>query len=779
MFMVKLIYNKISCIGDIKMSLKIYNEALFIANVKCGVNVFTGSGFSLLKNAKGKKLFDQYELKDALCNKFNFDNKNDYSLDELCELILHENSEKDFNDFLKKIFTVNEYNLLYDNLLKLKIKSFITTNIDNLFQCIIEKSKYYSINDVSFYGLSKESDYIIDFLPLHGSVTQETKLLFTKSQIAAAGKIYDKYFDVFKCQIRKRPTVFLGYGFKDSGIMNMLLPEMENNRSNIWIMCLPEDKKSIDYFERLGYNLIIGDTESFLNWINISIEQDEVDDERIDKTYFSKYLIPTQTNNFEKISIENYYQKAICNWNNILNGHPAETHYINKIRNIYLENKDRTLIVTGISFSGKSTLAMQIALQMQQLENSVMFIDNLFENEARHLVERIHGKSCLIILDNFTNDIQALNILARQKNIRVIAFSNDYFFEISKHLIDNEYLKVDISELNQDDINHIYRKVPYNIKKNYIVKRDDKEKFSMIELMHGILKNPYSEKSVKLLLERLKEKSSHAFEIFEISVYLCINQSLLSMDALISYTGIYNEKLYKYISDINSLLNSIDVPLIEDLGDQDYYSIRSKVFAHYSNICLIKYFNSHYKKVIEKFIYNLNPYSIYRVNLFKKKAFDAEFIYSLFGSNADKLYDHIISIDYGPYAIQQAALYQLRKKKYVKAFALIDKAKSMAPYNFSIKNTYAVILFENNVGLRTEEALNQCKESMSILTECLNNDKRKKYHAIRYGEFSLKLSNYYKCKDYIEQALTWLKDVEAVEGSDREIQKLMSQLVSI
>lgn len=761
------------------MSLKISSEALFIANLDSGINLFAGSGFSLLKNDKGKKLFDQFELKEALCKKFKFDNSNDYTLDELCELIVHENSVKEFNDFLRKVFTVNEYNPLYDNLLKIKIKSFITTNIDNLFQRIVAKSKYCTLNDVTYYGLAKESDNVIDFLPLHGSVTKESNLLFTKSQIASAGKTYEKYFDVFKCQIRKRATIFLGYGFKDSGIMNMLLPEMENNRSNIWIMCLPEDRKSIEYYERLGYNLVIGNTEEFLKWVNENIKGREINQDNIDKTFLNQYLIPSQTNNFEKISIENYYQRGICNWNNILNGHPAETHYLNEVRNLFLENRERTLIVTGISFSGKSTLAMQVALQMQHLENSVLYVDSLLENEAERLIDQIRGKQCLLIFDNCTNDIRALNLLVLQKNINIIAFSNDYLFEISKHLIEVEYKRIDICELDQDDINHIYQKIPFNIKKNFNIKRNKSEKFSMIEFMHSVLKNPYSEKSVKVLLERLKEKSKHAFEIFEISIYLCINQSLLSMDALISYTGVYYSKIHKYISDINSLLNSIDESIYQDLGNQDYYSIRSKIFAYYSNICLIKYFKNHYRNVIEKFIYNLNPYSIYRVNLFKKKAFDAEFIYSLFKDGADDLYDHIISIDNGPYSIQQAALYQLRKKEYDKAFALIDEAKCLAPNNFSIKNTYAVILFENNVGIKTVEAFNQCKESMSILSECFNNDKRKKYHAIRYGEFSLKLSSYYKCKDYIEQALSWLKEVETTEGADREIKRLITHLSSI
>ena len=58
------------------------------------------------------------------------------------------------------------------------------------------------------------------------------------------------------------------------------------------------------------------------------------------------------------------------------------------------------------------------------------------------------------------------------------------------------------------------------------------------------------------------------------------------------------------------------------------------------------------------------------------------------------------------------------------------------------------------------------KQAMQILEQCYENDKRKLYHAQKYSEFALILSEQYEIDDYLEMALKWL--VEMTENDQIE-----------
>ena len=116
----------------------------------------------------------------------------------------------------------------------------------------------------------------------------------------------------------------------------------------------------------------------------------------------------------------------------------------------------------------------------------------------------------------------------------------------------------------------------------------------------------------------------------------------------------------------------------------------------------------------------------------------------------------------------------MKFKHYKEAFADIDHALSLAPNNFSIQNSQAIILFEANKYDYSETALNSLKEAMSILRDCYNNDKRKIYHSQKFAEFAIILQEKHNCKDFIEDAKKWI--LETIQEQGENISKKTKEL---
>ena len=114
-----------------------------------------------------------------------------------------------------------------------------------------------------------------------------------------------------------------------------------------------------------------------------------------------------------------------------------------------------------------------------------------------------------------------------------------------------------------------------------------------------------------------------------------------------------------------------------------------------------------------------------------------------------------------PYVLQQGALYLSSKQKYQEAFDWIDKAKNLTnDRQFSIRNSHAIIMFEANYNIDTDEAKEQLDRSMEILHKCFNDDMRKTFHAKTYADQALRYYrkyNNHKSIEYLQQSLVWLE----------------------
>lgn len=218
----------------------------------------------------------------------------------------------------------------------------------------------------------------------------------------------------------------------------------------------------------------------------------------------------------------------------------------------------------------------------------------------------------------------------------------------------------------------------------------------------------------------------------------------------------------------------------QEIYNQNYFSLRSTLFTKYAHIIAVSKFKNDYGKVIKKFVQEMDPCLIFKNHVFRRSAYDANLFFDIFDENGDEIYEEVYKNTPNAYTLQQWALYKAKTKRFSEAFSDIDIALHMQPNNFSIKNARAIILFEANKDKKTMAAKKSLEESMDILSECYQSDKRKVYHAQKYAEFALSYLNIYDDNRYIEQAFVWLTELIKNEDSmSRKTKNLYGKLKKI
>lgn len=738
------------------MSMNIDNEGLFKAALTNGINLFTGSGFSKLPY-NGVSLPDASELEEELCDRYGINKKYKGNLEKICNLI-NIKSKSDLQGYLRKKFTVNGYNSLYDVINKINIKSYITTNIDNLIQCVFSNSTRYYLHDVVSLGASKNEAAAVIYIPLHGDVNNiDSNLYFGEAELSTVANDNADLFEAMRGCLKKHPTVFLGYGFHDNSVMVFLSKLLIDHKYDIWVMCLSSDDNK-DYFRELGCFVIEGTIEDFLNYIDtidITAQTDVCENKPNMK--LKRYALPDR-NDMTAITREQYFENCVTDWYCCAYDYPIRTKYYNEVREVCQNNKN--VIIVGIQLSGKTTLLMQMALNSNS--NLNYYIKEVTKEQVAFFKKQLKGKMATVFVDNCCLDAEASRILMKATNIRFIGVADGFSYESAAHLMsDCRYEVVNISQLSDTDAHKLYEKLPQHIKMTPFryTDEDEEDDISMLEFLELNLHNKITKDSVRKILHKILQKNKRAFEIIAITVYLEKNHSALSNDILISYLG--NES-YEYIKGIINVvkeyLRDVDVRLENDDLDQDYYLMRSKIFLNYASLVLIKDFGRNYASVIKKFITTVSPYKIYHYYIFKRTAYDGRFFHEIFGKDGDTLYKKIYDFERNAYTLQQRALYNSCRGEFQQAYAYIEEAVRLKGNNTSIQNTRAVILFEANKNKDDVNALTGLHDAMKTLEKCYLLNKKKFYHAKKYAEFALYLAKVKNIKDYIEQAIKWLED---------------------
>lgn len=741
------------------MAIKIEYENLFKQKLENGINLFTGAGFSVLPDDDNQKLPDASQLCGEIYKTFEVDNSFGDDLESLSSII-ESTASQQYQSFLRERFKIDKYNVLYDTINKINMKSYITTNIDNIIESVIDNSEKYYFRSITQYGSPKFAPCEVEYLPLHGNVSDiESHLYFGKFDLAMVDDYNKDLFDLAFAHLEKYPTLFWGYGFHDSGVNKIVTRILKKQQKDIWVQCREEGSMS-SLYKALGCHIIVGETQELLEWIdqNITISNSN---QALGNKLLDEYKLPT-INKVAVIPREEYYTNSSTNWYNIISFHAYSRPIISKIEDLCIKYKN--VIIDGISFSGKTTLLMQLALKIDAPIK--LYFNELTPNLSKFIINTIGSRNkAFIFVDECSNDMDAYAILARATNIYTISTSETFLFESSKHKLDHIlYKKIDLDELNRTEAQAIYEKIPQKVRAdNFHYKDNLEEKFGMFEMISKNVANLLSEDKVEHILQNVYTENYKVFEIVAVTTYLNYNKSVSSLDIFLSYFDEDYSIICKYIEDANMLLS--DTIVIENEDNEAYYSLRSNLFTKYSNSTLSSKFKNDYKKIVKRFIFQVNPFKIHRYDVFKRSAYDATFFYKLYGNDANDIYSFIYNYDNNAYTLQQWALYKTKTGDFKGAFDDIDNALAVKPQNFSIQNTHAIILFEANKNLRTAEAQKELTRAMDILSKCYNSDKRKIYHAQKYAEFAIFLANNFSNSSYIMSANEWIENIITYDES--------------
>ena len=759
--------------------MKIENEDLFKEKLKTGINLFTGAGFSVLKSPTGRELPTGRRLCEEIVRDFNLDISPDKGLNYVVAFCAE---EKRLQDYLREKFYVEDYNPLYDNLNRINIKTYTTTNIDNIIRLVIDKSPKYYLKSIKEYGASMNGSNEIVYIPLHGDVLNiNSKLYFDKFDLSLVNKENEDLFNQMESLLKDRPILFWGYSFEDNDVLAIITKLIEMNCHHIWVQCLPTDKDSIKLFGHKGCNIIQADTQELLAWIGNNIDCNQNAEMELKKnSALDPYRIPEKSQ-LLSVPRSDYYRKGETDWYPILEGVPYERKLVADIENAALKNKN--VVIIGSQFAGKTTLLMQLARRVET--KNKFYVNGIDVEQAKFIIKNIGDASAWVFFNNCSDDILAFNKFIERDNIKVVGTSDEYRFEVVRHLLDisKRYKIFNCSEIEINEAQKIYNKIPVGIRTRTFKYKDiEKEKYTMFELMLQNVYNILAKKQTSKMLKTIYEQDQQAFKVIALATYLSINGSALSYYNVATALNIkpYPDA-FKLLSTVKSYLRTYNFNFDQNEESQDFFVLRSSLLGRQLKAVLLSEYKHFFAQTIKEFVCSQSKYRIVRYNVYCTRAYDASFFSQLFTKEeAMAVYEYLYRRDDNPYILQQYALCLSSFHDYKKAFGYIDQVISEYPSNFSFKNSQAIILFEANKEYKSKESLSYLRQAMETLKQCYLDDKRKLYHAQKFTEFALYLSKYYYCDDYIDEAWRWINEVSTDEDSQSHLTKrLKMQLANV
>ena len=756
--------------------------------LKTGFNLFVGAGFSILAQDKnGRTLPLGNELRDELAERFS--KAKTYSLPQLSTIIQATNRQELYSYLIER-FNVGTYDTLYKNINNLNIKSVFTTNIDNLIPKIIKDGGLKYVNNQYLNGPA-ESSQAINYMPLHGYVDMEPQnYIFDVASIANIYNDAPRLWSFLAREIEARPTVFLGYGYNDSSVIQALTSHQtfQNARKEMWMLLRNEDVQYREYFELSGFSIIEGDIKEFLTYIKEftqkDIEHKHVDKERLD--LLQPDIVPhsIQDVNVQR-PIKDFYLGSSPEWCDIINNQIYKTHYFNIINNLVYD-KLKHVIIIGAPVCGKSTLLMQVAFLINH-HGQKLFFKSISKERAEFLTKIIGDENVIVFIDNVADNIDALHVFENAPTIKIVAAERSHNFSIISHLVDDEkYNVINVTQLTNQDLQGIYNALPSTIRGEYLKIENELSLYGKDSIFEFVIRNvdyPNIRDRYKEAIRKLEMEDEVLAEFIILCAYMHNCHVPLSFETAYDYfLGLYEDVDYKDIFELKKDADDIikDYLPIDNgkkYADMDYYYPRSRYAAEVIiNTCSSNILCS----VLTNLVNNVGSYRICDYSIFRKYAFDKSIVLKAFPNWVDgkEFYEKAFVYDRNnPYVLQQGALYLAQKQQFDYAFEWIDRALNMTDDKyFSIRNTHAIILFNANIYRKDLNARAELDTSMRILEKCMKADKRKRFHAITFGKQAIQYFERYQDEvsiSYMQQAKEWLSSEINHSAWDIEVKQVL------
>lgn len=773
--------------------MEIQNKNPLIHAMKTGINVFVGAGFSLYAYDKKKQnLPSGNGLVDELKSMFNVKAA---SL-SMISTILQRKAKTEFKAFLTERFSVDSYESFYDNLNLVNVKSYFTTNIDNLIPKIVsaENSKRF-INDLLVNGENSDANRI-NYLPLHGCVENpENEYVFDVQSLATTFGNNSRIWSYLSNACEKNPTIFLGYSYSDNSVIQALSSyrTFENAQKEKWILLYNPTDDQIEFYEALDFTIIKGEIKEFLELLPNILDNEELsgkkNEEEEIRDIFKNNLVPLDNRNQVSRPIIDFFRGQVPIWSDILSNKIYRVSYYKQIQDsIY--NQNRQTIVIGAPVSGKTTLAMLLAYNVQ-FEGVKLMYSGLTLSKVDFILKILGNLKALIFVENFTDNIEAFLKLSQAKNITVVGVDRSQFYSTVSHMLTPQMFDIiNVTELSDNDIQGVFNSVPVEIKASSMkTKRKSKDIYAADSIYEFVIRNIKGQNIVeryKKIIHDLEHDDSNLMEFLLLCAYMHKCRVPLSIEVAYSYfSDIYNYQ------DVLEMKDELEDMLSEFEGSNDlldssieYYYPRTYFIAEailkYSSPLLLK-------KIMSKVIDNVPKYLIYNFKTFRKIAFDSLLTAKAFVDWKDGMDFYKSAYLYdneNPYVLQQGALFLSKKKQYQEAFKWIDKAiNSTNDKYFSIRNSHAIILFDANYELELNNMVEeQLDRSMEILHKCYHDDSRKIFHAIVYADQAERYfikANSEKTINYLQQAKKWLKEESSNNSWNYELKQRLSKVEKI
>lgn len=783
------------------MKFSFENEHLFIEYAKkYGFNLFLGAGFSAYAYNEEGRLPLGNEIGEKLASLFSLDfSKYHNSLGYLCRKIKSTNQDV-LNGYLRSAYKVAEFDDCYNVLPKLPIKNIVTLNIDDLIEKVYSQSS--SIKDISdnkIWG-NVEKKNTVPFYKLHGSITypSDVELRFTEEEILSLFTTDNSLFRTVAFKLSCCPTIFWGSSFSDGNTAQIIQSAILQHKTNMpfWVVLYPEDNNYeflSETFKDLGFNIISADTKELLTHLGkMQLVQHAEKKSNIYSNYRKMFPNNFVCNELRKSAISrpisDFFKGDEPQISDILSDNIVRTTYFNKVLNMVLANKPTTLI-TGIPGCGKSTLLLQLAFS-DDISGRKFWFNNMIESEATRLCSLVkNDNNVTVFFDNLYNNLNAFKIL-RSNGIRVVTAERTINYEYVKSTLnigrDNI---IDISDLTKSDIQIICKAMNRSSDKALQL-YESKSNVSLLEIAFLSFNSVSVRNKVKEYIKSVQDYNDTNLKISLIELFALVNYVSycgvpISMDMFIFYFSndsiIYSD-IYYAIEKLNSII--IEDSIVSKKLDQDYMIMRSKVFAE---IAINSIPAKVIKTVLNRFLESVSSSIIYRYDIFKKKAYDADITTILSLNDGVDFYEKLLNSNSSPYIKHQYALFLSRKNKYDEAWRIIDNAYTQCGGKIlTIANTHAIILFNKNIDVKCEpqkeEELKQIlKRSFETLEYCVTKDVRVNYHVLIYGRNTVCYLERFGmdayAKEYIDVAL---KNICEIFSSEEFIyRKLADELRNI
>ena len=620
--------------------MKVENSDSLSKAIERGLNLFLGAGFSTLAlDESNQKLPLGKNLAIEICDAFGRQDLRGARLDQVSQIIRSVDPEG-FDAFIRKRFSVTQFDKRYLALKNIKVESIFTTNVDNLVFKIFEGDTERYINDTFLRGQTFGDRSAIEYIALHGCVRHNDRAFdFTAADISMASLTNPIEFEALTTTLSRRPVLFLGYGMSDAGVIQAFGKSIMagNGTHQNWILLHKEDAAAEEFYRSLGLNVIVGTVEEILEYFSSFSDAPRSRSTQLSEADFEHGKIPP----LEQLSVrpfKEFFLGSPPSWHEVLSSRIERTSHFRSCMNELDAGKN--VLLTGIPACGKSSLLMQVAASYET--SAVKIFESIVTPEKARIIQNTVGNrgTLFLCIDDVSESIDALPVLLRNRNIQILAADREINVALASHRFEKRRFKMyDCTNLSKTDFPKIFASIPGEIRKGSMTlpETNDENPSSLFEFIQKNVRGKGIEERYKDILVEMNERNQELHDLFLMSCYVYSCRAPVSYDVISMFLGVglTYEFVYKRIEQLGALLSELgsgEGEIVDLDASQDHFVPRSSVI---SEVVVQQSRPEDFKRVLETFHGKVPHFVIPRFETFKRYGFRNHFATKAFSDWED------------------------------------------------------------------------------------------------------------------------------------------------